>query len=644
MVNLMHDQNDEIDLKEIISALWRRKWTFLAVFISTVILAFFYSLLKIPQFHASVTIKVSDSTIPIRIPRAEFQQTQLELLKSVQLLERTAESILSKNDTIFIEENRQSNTDKNNFLSKAIGYINKITPDKNRINILSHEEKKIYLFNLLKSNLKITSIENTEFFKLNFNSPNPDLSAQAINIFVDEFIKINKTKLQKKIDEKYNIDTEIALLNDQINNAELEIQTLNDQKEKLSEKFSIASYDIEKEIILNKLKELDFLSAQAYTDRILFENIYKTNLKDNKNTVPNEYTQQIQSEYAAILQVEEVLEKEIVSLREKAVALETIKPQYDLLDRQIESYNKIYDELLFQLNKLLSSTYESLATIQVIDAASPPLSSKSKSQLILLLGIMLGTMLGGGAVLVKEFFDHSIKSTEEFAKLFSIPILGHIVLGKKILSDHSKMNFLLIEEPNTSTAKAIRAVITSLRLKLPAKRPTNLLFVGFDSGNHATALAINCALSYLGEGRCLLIDANPQKKTLSKNLDLHEENIGFSNIVNGQTKLADVVQSIAKHPGLDAIPSGFSSTNSAVFMAEKTSREFLTDASKTYTTTIFDAPQPQNFNEILTLVSMMDGIVLTVTEGKTQRDEIEQFKTLLTQINPNLFGVIVKEC
>ena len=90
MVNLMHDQNDEIDLKEIISAFWRRKWTFLIVFISTIILSFFYSLLEIPQFHASGTIKVSDSSIPIRIPRAEFQQTQLEILKSTQLPERTA--------------------------------------------------------------------------------------------------------------------------------------------------------------------------------------------------------------------------------------------------------------------------------------------------------------------------------------------------------------------------------------------------------------------------------------------------------------------------------------------------------------------------------------------------------------------------
>lgn len=640
----MHDQNDEIDLKEIISAFWRRKWTFLIVFISTIILSFFYSLLEIPQFHASGTIKVSDSSIPIRIPRTEFQQTQLEILKSTQLLERTAESILSKNDATFFEENRQSNIDKNNFLSKIIRYINKIIPNKNQINILTHEEKKIYLFNLLKNNLKITSIKNTEFFKLNFNSPNPDLSAQTINIFTDEYIKTNTTEFQKNLNKTNNIDANINILNDQIKNAELELESLNEKKEKLSEKSSIGSYDIEKEIILNKLKELDFLSAQAYTDRILFENIYKTNLKDNKNTVPNEHTQQIQSEYAAILQVEKVLEKEIISLREKAATLEAIKPQYDLLDRQILSYNRIYDELLFQLNKLLSSTHETLATIQVIDAASPPLSSKSKSQLILLLGIMLGTMLGGGAVLVKEFFDHSIKSTEEFAKLFSIPILGHIVLGKKILSDHSKINFLLIEEPNTSTAKAIRAVITSLRLKLPAKKPTNLLFVGFDSGNHATALAINCALSYLGEGRCLLIDANSQKKTLSKNLNLHEENIGFSNIVNGQTKLADAAQPIAKYPGLDAIPSGFSSTNSAVFMADKTSREFLTDASKTYATTIFDAPQPQDFDEILTLVSMMDGIVLIVTEGKTQRDEIEQFKTLLTQVNSNLFGVIIKEC
>jgi Mrp family chromosome partitioning ATPase len=78
-------------------------------------------------------------------------------------------------------------------------------------------------------------------------------------------------------------------------------------------------------------------------------------------------------------------------------------------------------------------------------------------------------------------------------------------------------------------------------------------------------------------------------------------------------------------------------------MADKTSREFLTDASKTYATVIFDAPQPQDFDEVLTLVDMMDGIVLIVTEGKTQRDEIEQFKTLLTQINSNLFGVIIKE-
>ena len=279
-----------------------------------------------------------------------------------------------------------------------------------------------------------------------------------------------------------------------------------------------------------------------------------------------------------------------------------------------------------------------------MDSAPPSLPSHSKSQLVLLLGAMLGCILGAGAVFLKELSDNSIKSAEELNNLFEIPLLGCIQLRETTSIKCPVMIHAQIEELITpNDAKAIRTILTLLKRNLPAKQPTTLMFMELGSENYSSLLTIKCALSYVTEGPCLLIDADFQNRTLSKAFNLDEENLGFSSVVSGQITWKERVRSIPASPGLDIIPSGLSSATNAEFSSEKMMREFFTDISKIYNTVVLDAPGSQALDEILALASMMDAVIMIISEGRTQRDEVHHFKNLLMQVNSNLFGIFMKK-
>lgn len=65
--------------------------------------------------------------------------------------------------------------------------------------------------------------------------------------------------------------------------------------------------------------------------------------------------------------------------------------------------------------------------VQVIDKAELPLSPVSPNRSTnLMIGILLGLMIGTGIVLLREYLDNTIKTTEDVEKCTGLPVIGTI--------------------------------------------------------------------------------------------------------------------------------------------------------------------------------------------------------------------------
>ncbi len=77
--------------------------------------------------------------------------------------------------------------------------------------------------------------------------------------------------------------------------------------------------------------------------------------------------------------------------------------------------------------KQLSTQYENLDNVEVLDTAqTPEMPSGPNRLLYVVVGILLGGMVGVGIVLAIEFLDRTIKTTKDVENLLGVRVLGVI--------------------------------------------------------------------------------------------------------------------------------------------------------------------------------------------------------------------------
>ena len=101
------------------------------------------------------------------------------------------------------------------------------------------------------------------------------------------------------------------------------------------------------------------------------------------------------------------------------------------LQQDVETYRSIYEMFVSQSQGSQISQQVQQAEAQnrfrVIEPASIPLSPVKPNRIkITLLGCLLGLVIGGGGVVLMEFFDHSFRKVEEVEEHLGLKVLGTI--------------------------------------------------------------------------------------------------------------------------------------------------------------------------------------------------------------------------
>lgn len=101
------------------------------------------------------------------------------------------------------------------------------------------------------------------------------------------------------------------------------------------------------------------------------------------------------------------------------------------LQQDVETYRSIYEMFVSQSQGSQISQQVQQAEAQnrfrVIEPASIPLSPVKPDRIkITLLGCLLGLVIGGGGVVLMEFFDHSFRKVEEVEEHLGLKVLGTI--------------------------------------------------------------------------------------------------------------------------------------------------------------------------------------------------------------------------
>lgn len=156
-----------------------------------------------------------------------------------------------------------------------------------------------------------------------------------------------------------------------------------------------------------------------------------------------------------------------------------------------------------------------------------------------------------------------------------------------------------------------------------------------------STIAANLATVMAQSGKkTLLIDADLRKPTVNHTFRFLN-NEGLTQVLTGQASLEQVVKTNTDVDNLDILTSGPIPPNPAELLGSRAMSRLLEEAKSHYHLVLFDTPPVIAVTDAQVLASQVDGVLLVISSGKTNREMAVRAKELLEQVQANILGCVL---
>ncbi|HHN66121.1 MAG TPA: polysaccharide biosynthesis tyrosine autokinase [Nitrospirae bacterium] len=614
-----------------------------------------------------------------------------EIDKAVSRVKRFFTGALDSIYNLVNRTQRRSTRQDNNTAAKDSYEINDINNKFNELNI------KSYYVNSLLSRLEVVPIKKSRLVEVSFISHDPRLSQKVANAVAEAYIDFN-------LESKLNASVEAQkFLQKQIDNMKAKVEESEEALNAYASKNQIIFLDKENSrnsVLIQKLSQLSSALNKATADRIQKEALYREikesgtenpiilnnalilGLKKQLSNLEADYynllnifkpdypkmkrlmsqmdairakikeekaklIKSIESDYRAALKRENYLKESFEAYKKKLLEFQNKTVQYQILKREVDANKELYNSLLQRLKEIRVSATKTATNIQILDRAElPKRPFKPNKVRNLLLAIVMGLMGGIGLAFFVEYFDNTIKDVDEIERKANLPMLGIIPYNKKYGSPASRdvkddVPMIPFKDNPNPVAEAFRSISTFILLSSADKPPKSILITSAGEQEGKTTVSTNTAMALretLGDG--ILIDADMRRPKLHRTFGV-DNRVGLSTFLSGNTHLGNGLIKNTDIKGLHVIPSGPIPPNPSELLVSKRMRELIESLSEQYNFIIIDSPPIMGMPDSVYLSSIVDGTVLVVKSGHTQKNVLKETKKILRNINAKVLGVVL---
>lgn len=311
------------------------------------------------------------------------------------------------------------------------------------------------------------------------------------------------------------------------------------------------------------------------------------------------------------------------------------------LSRAVESQRNLFGLYSDRLTQARMSEQSQIRNIRVIDLASLPTSPSARPMVkALLLVVIAGLGLGAGLAVVLEYLGEVVETEEDVTRITGLPVLGSLPIVDAKQGSDDPLNFRLVARPNALALEASRAVATTLELGDVQHTLRTIMVTSASAGEGKTTTLLNLGESLAEMGRrVLLLDADLRRPALHRALRIPNE-IGLADVLGAaRMDLAEVARRLDEW--LLVVPAGAKPTNPGALLGSRQVKTLLTAVRELAEVAIFDSPPVMAVSDDLHLASLVDGVVLVVRSGVTQRRSLARTKARLDKANARVVGVVV---
>ncbi|MBB6143679.1 capsular exopolysaccharide synthesis family protein [Silvibacterium bohemicum] len=394
----------------------------------------------------------------------------------------------------------------------------------------------------------------------------------------------------------------------------------------------------------------------------------RAEIKEAQDGLEKERTagiQRLQSEYSAAKHREELLEM-AYNRQESSVSSDLQKgSQVNLLRREVESEQQLYQTLLQRAKEAGFASAMQASTIRVIDEARPPRISIYPNRIATgITSFIVGALLGAAIAFFKDRNTTVLREPGESKKFLHVEELGVIpspAKGKFLPSGRPKSQILDIENRPCSAelqtarwsdhcslvAEAYRNATLSILL---ANRPDQARIYVISSpgvGEGKTTVTSNLGVALSKSGlRVVLIDGDMRKPSLHRALSV-PNTFGLRNVLRGEVDLSSSLPAglckTTAFPQLSVIPSGVGKEQAVELLHSSKFGDLLTRLSHEFDVVLVDTPPVLHISDARVFARQAHGAILIVRSGVTTREQAMNARDILERDRVPVMGTILND-
>ncbi len=670
-------QQEQRQLLDYFDVLLRRKGIVLAVFLAVSAWFAVRSFMTQSVYQASVQILIDrdkqnvltfKEVTEVDAARDDYYQTQYRLLQSRSLARRVVEGLNLLQDPEFGGPR---------------------SPEVVKAALLAQPGDSQVLDGVidgLLGRLSVQPAKNTRLVLISVETLRPELAAQIAN-------ELSRRYIEQTLEFRYQTSSEATKwLSQQLDEQRQKVVEAEQALQKIKEREGILNVEERRKLLDAKLQQLGANLTSLKTTRLEKEALWRqmrgaSNPEENGAVMQSAVVQQLRVDLANLeRQQSQLLERyldqhpEVIQVRNQiaetrkriaaeaqrvirsaendykaaaaqeasiAAALEQAKAEaldiasrageYDTRKRELDANQEVLGSLMSRLKQTDVSTELKASNIRIVDPAVVPRAPiRPNRQRDVLFGLLMGLMAALGLAFFLEYLDNTLKTPEDVREHLGVPLLG--VIGE--MESKNPGPVLLGPRPVGSFAEGYRVLRTALDYSWPDKAPRVIVVTSTSPGEGKTLTSVNLALTLASaDGKVLLIDGDLRKPQVHTLLKL-QKRPGLSDVLVGQAKVADAVQSVP-NTHLSLLSAGTHVPSPADLMTTPVLDGLVLGLRNVYNWIVIDSPPVAAVADALILSRATDGVVVVAGAEMVPRGAVRHTLARVNESGARILGVVL---
>ena len=340
-------------------------------------------------------------------------------------------------------------------------------------------------------------------------------------------------------------------------------------------------------------------------------------------------------------------------------AEQVVQSKLDSFKSPVSRQSADYVTLLQRLQDLQILEATVTGNFRVLVPATPPGQPFSpKPRRNGEMGLAAGLVLGIGLILLLEQFDTRVRTADEAAAIFGMPVVGNMPkLSSKALASHP---MVVLGDSRGRAAEAIRKLRGNLEFA-NVDGDLKSLFITSSLQHEGKSLVVcNLAVSLAATGaNVVLVDGDMRRPQVHAYLEL-PNGTGLSTVLTGRSELHQTLRSrtvglrlteIGKSGELDAVSqggerlhvltSGPLPPNPAEILASRSFSSLMAQLRTDFDMVIVDAPSVLAVGDSAAIARSVDGIVFLMDLTRAKRPLLEEAAAQIMQMPCRKLGLVL---